>query len=296
MWRTHTVYPPRYIARRVGKGPLRLTIPPKYSWERFISSMADLAEQQDMKCWFISSSVEEYECRKRQRVKRLKREEDEKKGKGSFPQFEKLPPEVRLMVWEMAMQQPTTVSVHETEGLSYTARARLPPLMLACRESHAIASKHYRRTLRNFRDDGGGVLAAYPIDIHVNNRVFLMMRWADFAEARDIIVDVGEEGPEPKIVYTDKLDKVIRAPFFRSLELRYGSGKATSPSWFESFLPEVLSKIKIRNLFELDTHYTRVTRKEVVVYKEGEYDPTKTNPELAILLGLDGRYTKPATT
>ncbi|KAI0107490.1 hypothetical protein GGR51DRAFT_515687 [Nemania sp. FL0031] len=272
MWRTHTVHPQRYVARRVGKGPLRLTMPIGHAWDRGMYRTADFAAKADMELWLISRSVDDYEARKRGRNERLRREAEAKKGKGTFHRFKHLPPELRLMVWEMAMQEPTKANVYETKHL-YTTRAPLPPLMLATRESNTVASKHCRRVLRNIFN-GGGILASPPVDLHMDDRVFFLMQYADFDIVRDIVVDVGDYGVVGQIarVILDKLDIVIRAPYFRSLELRYGSGKTKPPSRFESFLPIVLASIQTHNRLEINDMYTKVTRNPPML-KEGVMKP-----------------------
>lgn len=51
----------------------------------------------------------------------------------------------------------------------YVATAFLPPLMLVNRESHGVAARHYKRALKNLAG-GGGVLAAYPTELRVEDR------------------------------------------------------------------------------------------------------------------------------
>ncbi|KAI1145981.1 hypothetical protein F4825DRAFT_212067 [Nemania diffusa] len=130
----------------------------------------------------------------------------------TFPLFSNLPPNLRLRVWQLAMEEPTKVTVSVSryapphgprpsigvltqlavEGnigtpSAFRASASFPPLMLASRESHALASAHYRRAFASACGKGG-VLAAYPTVLHVDDDAAGLLRAGDLELVRDVHV------------------------------------------------------------------------------------------------------------
>jgi hypothetical protein len=123
----------------------------------------------------------------------------------TFHKFSSLPAELRLLVWKMALEEPTrvtlTISGYESRRsgnptcgtvFSYpsenAATAVLPPLMLVNHESHAVTSRHYRRAFRSFNGKGG-VLAAYPTVLTVKGNAFGLMRPGSLNLLRDFILE-----------------------------------------------------------------------------------------------------------
>lgn len=81
---------------------------------------------------------------------------------GTFPQFQDLPIELRLRIWELATEEPVDVKVAPLNGISFfrsrlacgalAARpdafrllAMLPPLFLVNHEANAVANSRYKR-------------------------------------------------------------------------------------------------------------------------------------------------------
>lgn len=182
----HTVTRPRYFSGGDGENsPLKPTRPapcqimwdPRRPGPR---SIAEQAEEDDLQLWASSSSVADYEERKQalNERRRLDREAVVN-SQGHFHKLPGLPVELRVMVWKLALEEPTAVTLHISDwrlqpripssrcgvrGVTvedYSATAILPPLMLVNRESHRLALAHYKRAFRGVKGNGG-VLAAYP--------------------------------------------------------------------------------------------------------------------------------------
>ncbi|KAI1130725.1 hypothetical protein F5Y10DRAFT_235050, partial [Nemania abortiva] len=212
MWRTQTAKPPRYFSQKGGENSaLTPTRPapvyvPSDPRPRGPRTIAERAEEDDLQLWASSSSVAEYEERKRaiNEKNRLDREALIH-SQGDFPKFLLLPAELRWMIWKMAAEEPITVTLTvsgrryrpqqrqrgwcgtRTAGIrDYSATAVLPPLMLVNHESHKFASAHYRRAFRGLNGDGG-VLAAYPTIIKAQSRVYRMVGQDDKELVEDYI-------------------------------------------------------------------------------------------------------------
>ncbi|KAI0389312.1 hypothetical protein F5Y17DRAFT_133592 [Xylariaceae sp. FL0594] len=185
MWRTRTEHNPRLLLR-IGRPCLAEeqpqqgipSVPPRTAAQR--------ARAEDEHLWKTSSSRGKYEERKRAlyESRRVARQEWLERQPVFHP-FLSLPTELRLYIWQLAMQEPTDVQLTVARyspawrgggccGIRMPARAReiraiamFPPLMLASRESNALASAHYKKAFRSF-DGTGGVLAAYPTTLHAD--------------------------------------------------------------------------------------------------------------------------------
>ncbi|KAI0102095.1 hypothetical protein GGR51DRAFT_527842 [Nemania sp. FL0031] len=200
MWRTQTVKKPRYFNQT--EGVMRPTRPaPCVSMrsprERGPRTIAARAEEEDLQLWASSSSVAEYEERK-QAINEKKRLDREAfiDSLGTFHMFPLLPPELRLVVWKKAMEEPIIVTLTVSKwgyrprrqrgwcghrGVKiedYFATAVLPPLMLVNHESHEIASAHYKRAFCGVKQNGG-VLAAYPTRLVCQRRLYELVEEDD---------------------------------------------------------------------------------------------------------------------
>ncbi|KAJ8133440.1 hypothetical protein O1611_g193 [Lasiodiplodia mahajangana] len=196
MWRTQTVKKPRYFNRSGGKNPfMKPTRPaPCYSLgdpnPRGPRTIAAHAEEEDLQLWASSSSIAEYEERKQAIIEEKRRDREVfMKSQGTFHKFPLLPPELRLWIWKMAMEEPIIVTLTVSNwrysprrpgarcghrGIQiedYFATAVLPPLMLVNHESHQIASASYKRAFCGINKKGG-VLAAYPTRLIAQRRVY----------------------------------------------------------------------------------------------------------------------------
>ncbi|KAI0413371.1 hypothetical protein F5X98DRAFT_352210 [Xylaria grammica] len=256
MWRTQTVHPERDHSSTSNDGPLRRTsplarrcrfppVPPRTAAQR--------AEEEDQALWASSASIEEYEERKRTRdeERRLDREAIIR-AQPVFHKFPHLPPELRLHVWKLALEEPTMVTLFVSKfhprfsrprgqwilrlPEQYAATAFLPPLMLVNHESHAVASAHYRRAFRSL-DGGGGVLAGYPTVLCVKNAAFDLLQADDLDLVRDFILEnqgLGNEGlryyVSPKY-HGEQYRMVFLAPNLETLTIRAEWVDSGEPPW-----------------------------------------------------------------
>ncbi|KAI1118863.1 hypothetical protein F5Y14DRAFT_446672 [Nemania sp. NC0429] len=227
LWRPQTARPQLLFVEEPD-GRRRPVYPPDYSHHDFPRTAAERAAAKNLELWATSSSPEEYEKRKRSRDKK-NRAELEAAVQPTFPKFQSLPPELRLAVWELALQEPRVVTIsastrwrpsreadvlraravdhplHPAEPerpvppvgrtllppvTDFFATAFIPPLMLVNWESHTIASSHYKRAFTNWAGKGG-VLAAYPTELRVEDRAFpaLMRGTPDIDVVRDLVME-----------------------------------------------------------------------------------------------------------
>lgn len=57
----------------------------------------------------------------------------------SFPQFQRLPPELRCLIWEAALPEPTVVPrTWNNAKFRYNLQRKVPPVMQACAESRGL--------------------------------------------------------------------------------------------------------------------------------------------------------------
>ncbi|ROW08623.1 hypothetical protein VPNG_06240 [Cytospora leucostoma] len=85
----------------------------------------------------------------------------------SFPQFQHLPPELRCLVWEAALPEPTVVPRTWNNGkFRYNLQRKVPPVLQACAESRGLliapseefwvsAAPKYQLVQTRGRDDEG---------------------------------------------------------------------------------------------------------------------------------------------
>ncbi|KAI0404520.1 hypothetical protein F4802DRAFT_597950 [Xylaria palmicola] len=213
MWRTRTVTNPRYFSQKGGPGcaltptrPARCYIlgDPRPSGPR---TLAERAEEEDLSLWTSSASVADYEGRKRtaEEKKRLDREAFVAR-QGTFHKFARLPAELRLAIWEMALEEPVHVTLtisdwgflplqrrtrcfaRGTRIEEYAATAVLPPLMLVSHESHRAASAHYKRAFCGVKGQGG-VLTAWPTVLTAQKRVYAMLGPGDEELVQEYIAE-----------------------------------------------------------------------------------------------------------
>jgi hypothetical protein len=99
----------------------------------------------------------------------------------SFPQFGKLPKEIRLEIWEAALPGPRIVELRErplkssghlTPITSFKSYCRAPDILFACRESHEVAIRHYERAF--------DMVASHPETWFDFHRDVLYIRWDKF--------------------------------------------------------------------------------------------------------------------
>ncbi|KAF2972248.1 hypothetical protein GQX73_g1228 [Xylaria multiplex] len=215
--------------------------------------MAQQAEEEDQLLWASSSSVEEYEERKRTRdeERRLDREAF-MQAQPIFHQFPHLPTELRLLIWELALEEPTRVTLAASRYYprfsrprgqwilrlpeEFVATAFLPPLMLVNHESHAVAVAYYRRAFRGV-DGSGGVLAGYPTVLNIKNAAFELLRADDLDLVRDFIFEnqgLGNEGlryyVSPKY-HGKQYRMVFSAPNLETLVVRAQWVDSGQPPW-----------------------------------------------------------------
>ncbi|PYI11437.1 hypothetical protein BO78DRAFT_425917 [Aspergillus sclerotiicarbonarius CBS 121057] len=239
-WKVHTVHPRRFFSRRKDDGILRPT-----RAARCVSignpsigprTVAERASEADTALWASCDSVEEYEAKRR--------EIDAAKAKAVadqpvFHPFLRLPLELRCRVWEMAMEEPTQITitcsgytparrptgwcrtVAPGQPRKYATTAFMPALMLVNRETHALASKHYRRAFRGVHG-GGGVLAAYPSTLTIEKPMILLLRMENLEMLAEIVI---VDSPRFEIVqiakvFSDRLKIMLETGAIRRLELR----------------------------------------------------------------------------
>ncbi|KAI1203071.1 hypothetical protein F5X97DRAFT_342940 [Nemania serpens] len=210
MWRTQTACPIRFVVKDPDGG-LQPVRPPGYSYHDFPHTAAQRAAAEDLDLWVASSSPDDYEERKHKKRVEL---EAAAKIQPTFPKFQLFPSELQVEVWKLALAlaEPTVVTIATPtpwrlplEEAAYEARRRsydgdpahrdhdgrvgddlyscardyvatafLPPLLLASGESHQLAVEHYKRVFKNLAGRGG-VLAAYPTELHVEDRAFWIL-------------------------------------------------------------------------------------------------------------------------
>ena len=241
-WRVHTIHPQRLYSRRKNDGILRPTRPapcilignprigPRTAGEK--------AEEADTALWASCDSVEEYEA-KRQDLDAARARAT--MNQRTFHPFPRLPTELRCKIWEMAMEEPTQITITcsgytpaqrptgwcRTVGPGrpriYATTAFMPALMLVNRETHALASKHYRRAFRGV-DGGGGVLAAYPSVLTIERPMVLLLPMDndDLELLAEIIVIAT---PQYGLVgfsrgFSERLKTMLGMGLIRRLELR----------------------------------------------------------------------------
>ncbi|KAI1812841.1 hypothetical protein GGS20DRAFT_556309 [Poronia punctata] len=179
MWRTKTLSNPRR-SLQFGK-PILLPVKQiKHVYHPgTYRTIAQRACLEDEELWESSSSLKEYEERKRALYTKRRVERQEwLESQPVLHRFPSLPPELRLRIWQLGLEEPAEVTLAITEyrggqrsrGCVKRRPARpsgsraislFPPLMLVNHESHSMASAHYKRAFRDIYG-GGGILAAYP--------------------------------------------------------------------------------------------------------------------------------------
>ncbi|TGJ87855.1 hypothetical protein E0Z10_g977 [Xylaria hypoxylon] len=148
-------------------------------------TIARRAEAEDQLLWASSSSVEEYNERRRTRdqAKCLDRE---------------------AFIRKLVLEEPTRVILVASKYRlkfarprgqwilrlpeEYAATALLPPLILVNHEYHAVASAHYRRAFRGI-GGGGGVLAGYPTVLYGKDAAFELLRADDLDLVQGFILE-----------------------------------------------------------------------------------------------------------
>jgi DNA-binding transcriptional regulator of glucitol operon len=170
-------------------------------------TIAQRAHEEDLALWASSASIEEYEERRRARDEQRRSEREAfMRGQPVFHRFLSLPAELRLMIWKMALEEPTrvilfiltrTMPSRQSGGWcgttfpiswEHVATATLPPLMLVNCESHRVASRHYQRAFRGLHARGG-VLAAYPTVLTVKGDAFTPMQTDGLRFVRDFVLE-----------------------------------------------------------------------------------------------------------
>ncbi|PWY96167.1 hypothetical protein BO94DRAFT_529568 [Aspergillus sclerotioniger CBS 115572] len=239
-WKVHTIHPRRFYSRRKEDGILRPTRAAPYISIGNPSigprTAGEKAAEADTALWASCDSVEEYEAKRR--------DLDAAKAKAmanqpTFHPFPRLPTELRCKIWEMAMEEPTQITITcsgytpaqrptgwcRTVGSGrpriYATTAFMPPLMLVNRETYALASKHYRRAFRGV-NGGGGVLAAYPSVLVIERPMVLLLPMDDLELLAEIVVIAT---PSHGMVgfstgFSDRLKTMLGTGSIRRVELR----------------------------------------------------------------------------
>lgn len=174
-------------------------------------TLAQKAAREDLLLWISCDTVDEYETQKQLQYEQNTYSRREfMKSQPKFHFFSKLPIELRLHIWALAMTEPMEATITCTRWRrvflpngsrgwhksslprrfrEYVAWAMLPPLLLVNHESHAAASKHYLRSFRGSKV-GGGILSARPIILTIDDSILhRLIDDDDINLARDIIVD-----------------------------------------------------------------------------------------------------------
>lgn len=241
-WKVHTVHPQRPYSYKNGR-PCPTRPARAYGPTPAIRSqtVAEKAAKADLALWASCSSVEEYEARKQNLLASKKKQiEESSRRQRTFHSFPLLPPELRLHIWQLAMAEPTQITIfcsryraiHSQPGSRcgavgsvpelYAAVAFLPPLMLVNRESHALASRHYRRVFRG-RNGGGGVLTAYPRVVTIEEPCWPLLQLD--ASSLDVLEIVIIAIPPALLfsflgVFQRPCEAILAAPNLRRLEIR----------------------------------------------------------------------------
>jgi hypothetical protein len=234
MWRTQTLHPERSISYSRNGPPCPEKVRPlahPYPPDPPARTAAERACAEDLDLWESSLTLDDYEERKRvlYEKRRLEREEWLQK-QPAFYKFPYLPTELRHHIWRLALEEPTTVrfTVSKytiTANMSGRCRRRgyrpaefavtacLPPLMLVNYESHQIASAHYQRAFRGVRG-GGGVLAAYPTVLHVDESSLKLLQPGDLQLVQELTLKMTGSCSR---IGCKQLRMILRAPNLRRL-------------------------------------------------------------------------------
>ncbi|RAL08843.1 2EXR domain-containing protein [Aspergillus homomorphus CBS 101889] len=271
-WKVHTVHPPRYFSRSKQDGTLRPTRPAPCVMMGNPTigprTAAEKAEEADKALWASCDSVEEYEAKRREiDAARARAVADQP----TFHPFPRLPCELRYNIWTLAMAEPTRITITCTgytparrpqggrcgtispgRPRIYAATAFMPPLMLVNRETHALASRHYRRAFRGV-DGGGGVLASYPSILTIERPVVPLLRMEDddvrmLAEVV-VIASPGFGGTVGfSTVFSEQLKKMLGTGSIRRMELRLTSSiPSKQGSKVDEYFASVFSEIEAVN-------------------------------------------------
>ncbi|KAI3328989.1 hypothetical protein HD806DRAFT_268585 [Xylariaceae sp. AK1471] len=248
MWRTKTVKPLRCFSQEHDHGPLRPSWPAPFAGSMPPRTISQRAHEEDLALWASSSSIEVYEERKRARDEQRRSEREAFiRDQPVFHKFSSLPAELRLLVWKMALEEPTRVALTVSEYRSpprqpgvwcatvfrypsaYAATAVLPPLMLVNYESHKLASRHYRRAFQGV-DGEGGVLAAYPTVLTVKGVAFTLMRPDSLSLVQDFILEY-EWYPRVAAKMDDQYRAVLLVPALKTFVVIARGQNGPSISW-----------------------------------------------------------------
>jgi hypothetical protein len=234
-WRSHIVCPPRPFSRRDDGSICPTSAEPVWPTNK-PHTMAQRGAEEDQLLGRGCITVEEYEARKQQRTGEASAAQTSRtKSQGTFYPFTRLPIELRDKIWRSAMEEATevriTLSGYQPPGqcisclctardipAKYASNAILPALFLVNHESHAIASKHYRRVFRGINGDGG-VLAAYPVVLTVETSILSLLNMDDFHLVRDLVLDF-RRNPYLACAGYGRLRQILTNYSLKSIECR----------------------------------------------------------------------------
>ncbi|KAI9932524.1 hypothetical protein ASPWEDRAFT_33425 [Aspergillus wentii DTO 134E9] len=239
-WKVHTVHPPRYMSTSRIDGITRPTRPARVigigTPSIGLRTAGERAAESDMTLWASCESVEEYE-RKRRDFDAAKTEAGD--DQPAFHPFPRLPIELRHMVWEMVMAEPTEITItcsgytaaRRSTGWCgtvsrgrpriYATTAFMPALMLVNKETYALASRHYRRAFRGV-NGGGGVLAAYPSILSIEKEMIPLLPMEDLEMLTELVVVATPQllGVEFSPEFSERLKTMLGTGSIRRLEVR----------------------------------------------------------------------------
>jgi hypothetical protein len=303
MWELHTVDPTRVCSRREDGN-----LVPGRPAPMFVVGVPDIeprtmkqkAAHEDRELWESCFSFEDYNAKRQilyesHKYARMSWLESQ----GTFHPFPRLPSELRLRIWSFAMTAATEVkimcsgyTINRPQGWCgtvssrpriYAATAFLPPLMLVNHESHSAASKHYRRAFRGV-DGGGGVLAAYPTSITIDESAFHLVRDDDFGIVQKVVLET-TRGLHHSRGTNDQFRTLLANQNLKEVEIRMRKAGLRWLSGLYIDLQEVYSQLRERNAEWVapEIRLISVAEKEeddMVYYFEGGLLETMNIPEI----------------